>query len=136
MTAQTIYLPTLDDRPAIGGLLLWKDPENYIRLEGGSLGKNEINFVGCVADSDITIGRGRLSSDRIVLRLERRGSRVNALCSADVKEWFTAGSVEFPVEGPVEIGLHAIGGIDRLVYPDAYPDGTAIRFESFELWTD
>jgi hypothetical protein len=27
---------------------------------------------------------------------------------------------------------HAI--MDRLFYPDAYPEGTAIRFESFQMW--
>jgi hypothetical protein len=59
---------------------------------------------------------------------------VNALCSADGEQWFTVGQVEFPVEDPVEVGLHAIGNIDRLMYPCAYPEGTAIRFEAFELW--
>jgi hypothetical protein len=28
----------------------------------------------------------------------------------------------------------AIGNIDRTIYRGAYPDGTAIRFESFMLW--
>ncbi|MBI3721796.1 MAG: hypothetical protein HY248_04510 [Fimbriimonas ginsengisoli] len=32
-------------------------------------------------------------------------------------------------------GLHAIGQTDRTIYPGAYPGGTAIRFERFELWT-
>jgi hypothetical protein len=60
--------------------------------------------------------------------------RVNALCSANGEEWFTVGQVEFPVEDPVEVGLHAIGQIDRTIYPSAFPEGTAIRFESFEMW--
>jgi hypothetical protein len=29
-------------------------------------------------------------------------------CSADGAEWFTVGGVEFPVEDPVEVGLHVI----------------------------
>jgi hypothetical protein len=66
--------------------------------------------------------------------LERVGARVNALCSSDEKEWFTVGHIEFPVEDPIQVGLHAIGNIDRTVYPGAYPDGTAIRFESFTVW--
>jgi hypothetical protein len=45
-------------------------------------------------------------------------------------------SVPFPGADPVQVGVHAIGNIDRTVYRDAYPDGTAIRFESFRLWTD
>jgi hypothetical protein len=44
------------------------------------------------------------------------------------------GHVEFLVEDPVQVGLHAVGNIDRTVYHGAYPDGTAIRFESFRLW--
>lgn len=60
--------------------------------------------------------------------------RVNALCSADGKAWFTVGHVNFPVADPLQVGMHAIGMIDRLIYPGAYPDGTAIRFESFTLY--
>ena len=37
-------------------------------------------------------------------------------------------SVSFPVEDPVEVGLHAIGKIERVFYPGAYPAGTAIHF--------
>jgi hypothetical protein len=48
--------------------------------------------------------------------------------------WFTVGHVEFPVKNPVQIGLHAIGNIERTIYHDAYVEGTAIRFESFTLW--
>lgn len=59
---------------------------------------------------------------------------MSALCSADGGAWFTVGCVEFPAEDPVAVGLHAIGNIDRRLYPGAYPEGTAIRFERFELW--
>jgi regulation of enolase protein 1 (concanavalin A-like superfamily) len=74
------------------------------------------------------------SSGQVFLRLERVGDRVNALCSADGENWFTVGHVVFSVEDPLQVGLHAIGNIDRAVYRGAYPDGTAIRFESFQLW--
>jgi hypothetical protein len=30
--------------------------------------------------------------------------------------------------------LYAVGEIQRVIYPGAYPDGTAIRFESFWYW--
>ena len=70
--------------------------------------------------------------ERTWLRLERAGSRVRALCSADGSEWFSAGEAEFPVEGPLEVGLFATGTIDRTIYHGAFPDGTAIRFEAFE----
>ena len=85
----------------------------------------------------IVIGRGRLPIDRsrrVFLRLERSGDRVNAFCSTDGEDWFTVGHVAFPVADPIQVGLHAIGDIDRTIYHGAYPDGTAIRFESFRLW--
>jgi hypothetical protein len=121
------------EKPAIGGLLLWKDKENFLRLDRGTRGKHEISFMGCLANKDVVIGRGRLPSERVHLRLERIGSRVNALCSADGREWFTVGHAEFPLADPVEVGLHGIGNIDRTIYPGAYPDGTAIRFEEFNV---
>jgi hypothetical protein len=34
-----------------------------------------------------------------------------------------------------QVGVHAIGMIDRTIYHGAYPDGTAIRFASFDVWT-
>jgi regulation of enolase protein 1 (concanavalin A-like superfamily) len=124
----------LGPNPAIGGILLWKDKQNYLRLDKGTRGKYEINFSGCIANKDQIIGRGRLPSERVFLRLERIGERVSALCSADGAEWFTVGGMAFPVEDPVEVGLHAIGVIDRTIYHGAYPEGTAIRFERFQLW--
>jgi hypothetical protein len=63
---------------------------------------------------------------------------IRTLCSADGKAWFAVGSAGFPFSdaGKFQIGLYAIGMIDRTVYHGAFPDGTAIRFESFELWGD
>lgn len=135
--AQTVCEPVSDGRPAIGGLHLWQDRENFLRFDQGAGGEHEIFFGGCVDNMDVIVGRGLLPPDpqgRIFLRLERIGSRVDAFCSADGKNWFTVGQVAFPGQGSVQIGLHAIGYIDRAIYHEAYPDGTAIRFESFQLW--
>ena len=74
------------------------------------------------------------TSNRVFLRLERIAERLNPLCSADGQQWFTVGHVNFPIEESAQIGLYAIGNIDRTIYHGAYPDGTAIRFESFLLW--
>jgi tetratricopeptide (TPR) repeat protein len=133
---QTICGPAQDDRPAIGGLVLWKDKENYLRLDRGTRSTRGISFQGCLANQDVIVGRGRLELDgsgRAFLRLERTDYRVRALCSADGEQWFSVGHVGFPIEGPLQVGLHAIGMIDRTIYHGAYPDGTAIRFESFAL---
>jgi hypothetical protein len=120
--------------PAIGGILLWRNKENYLRLERGNRGPHEVSFHGWLGNKEALIGRGRLPAERLFLRMERLGSRVRALCSADGRNWFTVGHVEFPTEDPVEIGPHAIGNINRLIYPGAHPDGTAICFEDFQVW--
>jgi len=91
-----------------------------------------------------TGGRGEFSG-RIILRLERVSDQAHAFCSADGEDWFTVGHVPFPVEDPIQVGLCAFslqlqaasGSSDhfcRTVYHSAYPDGTAIRFESLTLW--
>jgi tetratricopeptide (TPR) repeat protein len=135
---QTVCGPVSGARPAIGGLLVWNDKENYLRLDTGTFGAHEITFMGCLENEDVVIGRGQLktekSANRVVLRLERVGDCVRALCSADGVEWFTVGHVGFLVEDSLQVGLHAIGNIDRTIYHGAYPDGTAIRFESFTMW--
>jgi tetratricopeptide (TPR) repeat protein len=133
--AQTVCVPTSVERPVMGGLLIWKDRENFLRLDRGAMGRHSIAFVGCLRNQEVIVGRGRLPAERIVLRLERTGDGVNALCSADGREWFAVGHAGFPVQDPVLVGLYAIGVIDRTIYPGAYPEGTAIRFESFEVWS-
>jgi hypothetical protein len=143
--------PTIGVRPAIGGLVLWKNRENYLRLERGTMGEDEVLFGGCLGGQDMAIGRGRLelasargsesvgrrgteSLGRVFLRLERIGDRVSGLCSADGKRWFSVGCAPFSVENPVQIALHAIGNVDRTIYHGAHSDGVAIRFELFQLW--
>ncbi len=96
--AQTICTPVsvsvsdpADVPPAIGGLLLWKDDENWLRLDVGRWGPDQIYFGCCVGNQGTPIGRGYLDavrdkldvSGRAFLRLERVGPRVRALCSAD-----------------------------------------------------
>jgi hypothetical protein len=131
---QTVCTPVAAERPAIGGLLLWKDPGNFLRLDRGSGGEHEISFHGCLESQPVVIGRGRLPSERIVLRLEQHADRVHALCSADAQGWFTVGHAAFPPSDPVAVGLHAIGNVNRTIYCGAHPDGTAIRFETFQIW--
>ena len=145
IVVQTACAPALDDRPAIGGLLLWQDRENYLRLDRGVFGKDQVTFMGAVANRDMVIGRGLLpagASDQLFLRLERHGEQVQAFCSVDGgasdrtagAQWLTVGQVTFPMDEPIQVGLHGIGSIDRAIYHGAYPEGTAIRFPSFELW--
>ena len=122
------------DRPVGGGLLLWLDRDNYLLLAWGRSVPNEVRFEGCLAGLDAILGRGRLPGERVWLRLERVGGRVLALCSVDGVTWWTAGSAEFPAASPVQVGVCALGLIDRLANPGAFPHGTALRCEAFRLW--
>ena len=135
LAVQAASVPGREDRPAIGGLLLWKDEQHFLRLDRGYFGRRDILFRTC---QDI-VGRGLLpgraeDSARIHLRLERRGDRVSAFCSADGERWYTVGTVTFPAQDSIQVGVYAIGYIDRSIYHGAYPEGTAIRFESFQMW--
>jgi len=60
-------------------------------------------------------------------------STLRAFCSGDGRSWSTVGQAELPVQDPVELGLFGGGWIWRPIYPGAFPDGAAIRFESFQL---
>lgn len=135
---QTICRPADSQQPAIGGLLLWQDEFNFLRLVWGCRGNREVAFDGSIDNRTIIVGRGLLpenhSDCRVFLRLARQENRIQAFCSRDGSQWFSVGQVSFPVTGPLEIGLHAVGWIDRLTYPGSYPTGAAIHFESFCLW--
>jgi hypothetical protein len=133
---QTVCTVASAEQPAIGGLLLWQNEQNYLVLERGHWGAADMAFKGCLDNQDCILGRGRLPGESVWLRLERQGEQVRALCSADGQQWLTAGAVEFPYREGEQIGVHAIGMIDRTIYHGAFAEGTAIRFESFEMWTD
>jgi hypothetical protein len=128
---------SVEERPAIGGLVLWKDSNHFLRVDRGRFGPEDILFLGNLGGQPSFFGRGRLplnDAGRVYLRLERIAGRVRALCSADGTQWFTLGGVDFPVVDPIQVGVLAIGNIDRLIYPAAHPEDTAIRFTSFQLW--
>lgn len=140
---QAVCAPVSDEKPAMGGIMLWVDEENYLRLDRGSGGLHEIIFLGCVDSRDEFIGRGRLDANAdtlvaspgsVTLRLEWADNHVRALCSLDETAWFTVGHIDFPFDPHAQFGVYAIGNIDRMIYHGAYPEGTAIRFTSVRCW--
>jgi hypothetical protein len=144
---EAICRPAAADRPAMGGLVLWTDSKNYLRLDRGLTGPNEITLIGCLENRDVLLGRGRLPPEpaqpdapdrlgRAWLRLEWRAGRVRALCSADGETWYTAGQADLPLEPNAQFGVYANGNIDRTIYQGAYPDGAAICFTSLRCWTE
>ncbi|MBM3212087.1 tetratricopeptide repeat protein, partial [Candidatus Poribacteria bacterium] len=128
-------LPVSDEKPQIGGILVWKDKDNFLMFENGSREKREI-FMSCYADKKWHIGgRGYLpGNEEINLRLERLGNQFSGYCSTDGKSWMLCGKLEFPAGDSVQVGLHAIGMIDRTIYCGEYREGTGTLFRNFRIW--
>jgi len=121
-----------DSLPAVSGILVWKDKENYIRFEWGKNGQEEILLSLCFSEIrgfENALGRGMLASDITYLRLERIDDKFFAYCSGDGANWLTCGEVNFPAEDPIQIGIHAIGAI---ALPETALE-TATRFNYFRV---
>jgi len=103
-----------------------------LRLDWGIDGPRTVSLRGCIDNRDLLLGRGcLLDDDRALLRLERRGSRVRALCSSNGQQWFAVGETAFTRTDPLQIGPFASGMIHRWFYPGAYAAGSAIRVKSW-----
>ena len=131
-----------DDKPMMGGLLVWKDKDNFLRFEKGVHGQDEVRLHGYVDGKHQVAGRGLLCrgsasvparDEWIYLRLEREGEQFSAYCSVGGEEWLTCGKLTLSLEDPIQIGIHAIGMIDRTIYCGAYKEGTATVFRGFRL---
>jgi regulation of enolase protein 1 (concanavalin A-like superfamily) len=129
--------PLSDDRPQQGGLLVWKDRDNFLRFERGTDGRHEMRLQGYVGGKHQVAGRGMLVADEdqeAYLRLERIGDEFTSYCSADGKNWLTCGKMTLPMDDPIQVGIHAIGMIDRTIYCGEYREGTATLFRNFRIW--
>jgi class 3 adenylate cyclase/tetratricopeptide (TPR) repeat protein len=133
-TVQTKIAPGSEDVPTIGGLLSWQNKKNWFCLEFGSFGSDEVVFRGFKRNNDLIFGRGLLLSKTGYLRLVKHRDQISAFCSSDNLNWFFVGNTNLESDEPVYPGIHAIGHINRMIYPGAFPQGTAIRFDDFTLW--
>ena len=135
-TLQTSCRAASPEKPGIGGLVLWQDEQTYLCLSRGEFGPVAVAFSGSLNNQDIVPGRGRLpaASEQVILRLQRQGQWVTAYCSPDGQTWYRVGRVSASLARSVEVGVYAIGEINRTIYRDDYPDGTAIRFDSVQIW--
>ncbi len=131
---QTLCTFVSEGEPAIGGLLLWQNEKNWLCLELGGLGPDEILFRGFKDNDDFIFGRGLLRSKTAYLRIAKQGAQISALCSPDNEKWFLVGNTHLPSPDPIYPGIHAIGHINRMIYPGAYSHGTEIKFTEFCLW--
>jgi hypothetical protein len=133
-TIQTICRAFSKDQPAIGGLLVWQNENNWFCLEVGARGRGEIFFRGFANNQDLVFGRGILETTKIHLHIEKRDDRLSAYCSPDGEKWFYVGGVTLDSEASIYPALYANGHINRLIYPGAFLEGTAIQFEQFRMW--
>jgi DNA-binding SARP family transcriptional activator/class 3 adenylate cyclase/tetratricopeptide (TPR) repeat protein len=131
---QAVCRPSLPDIPALGGICIWQDEDHFFHVEKGSLGKEDLTFKGCVGSRAMIFGRGRLQSDVTWLRMERDEGVIRALCSPDGKEWLSLGEIRIDLPEALETGIYCSGWIDRSYYHGAFPEGAAIRFDSFQLF--
>ena len=117
---------------------MWKDTDTFLRFGTSSISGHEFSLHGWLNMIWQISGRGYLEETQdgsVYLRLERSGDQISAYCSGDGKNWFTCGNLEFPSGDPIQVGIYAIGAIDRTVYCGSYKDGTATLFRNFRIWT-
>lgn len=137
LTLQARVRPVEAGTPTLGGLLLYWDPSNHLRLDVGSTGPLSVGLAGALDNRNVLTGAAALpeppGATGVVLRIERIGETVTALVSPDGDTWYRVGTATAPTRGPVWAGFCALGNIDRAIYPGAFPDGSAIWFDGVEM---
>jgi len=110
-----------------GGLFIWKDKNNYIRLEIPSKGDYEGTvYMGAnVSGNFIHPGIHSFRDDKAWLRIERRGDRFTGYFSKDGENWYVCGWLDMPVEKTIKVGIHAL-------CPEQ--PTTSTRFEYFKIY--
>jgi hypothetical protein len=115
------------------------DDRSRLALWYGWAGEGTVAFAGNALGKVGVIGRGRFREPLplgVTLRLERRADLVSALCSADGTDWYSVGEIRLDTPRQAMVCLLASGDIARTVYPGAFPDGSAVSFSSFDLWSE
>ncbi|MGB9596179.1 MAG: hypothetical protein ACPL7B_07840 [Candidatus Poribacteria bacterium] len=134
---QVCISPATKDKPEIGGLLILKGDKNYVCFDKGESDPYGFWFFCYINGQMQMVGRGLLpeESDFTYIRSERIGNEISAYVSIDNENWLTCGKLSFPFEDPIQVGIYAIGMIDRTVYCGEYREGTATLFKDFKVWT-
>ena len=112
-----------------GGLLLWSDNRNYIRLERAALQRDgavqplaafEMRLRGELADAHPAVA----PDQDIYLRLERRGNQFRAAFSTDGRQWTPLEPLQAPLPAKVRIGVAAV---------NAARQPLSLRYEEFRV---
>jgi len=127
----------LEDKPQLGGLLIWKDEGNYLCFCKGDSDRYGFQFFGYLNKKQLMTGRGYLpdeNDENIYLRLERSGDIFSAYVSADGINWLTCGKLTMSLDDPIQVGIYAQGMINRTVYCGEYREGSATIFREFRIY--
>ena len=113
-----------------GGLLVWKDPNAFVRLEktSGPHGfRGDVRFERHVNRVYSLVGRGEglTNVQNLFLRLERKGNLFMGYASADGSNWLSCGSTFVGMGDPVHVGVHSL-------CPGNIP-ATLTRFDFFRI---
>jgi regulation of enolase protein 1 (concanavalin A-like superfamily) len=96
-----------------GGILIWKSPEAYLRLEktsGAHSFRGDVRFERHVGGIYTLVGRaaGFRNLRQLFLRVERRGNQFSGFASMDGQNWSAAGVTYVGTGDPLLVGLHAL----------------------------
>ncbi len=91
-----------------GGLLIWKDEQNFIRLETStySYWPNTIYCGANINGRFIHPGVHPLTTKSAYLRIERKDDRFTVYVSTDNREWYRCGWVDMFVADPIKVGIY------------------------------
>lgn len=122
-------LSTTGQQHGHGGLLVWKNPEAFLRFEKTSCAhafRGDVRFESHLNRVLQLRGRRRWRSPhQLYLRLERHGNLFSAFCATDPTRWVSCGQTYINGDEPVMVGLHAL-------CPGNLPP-TSTRFEYFRV---
>jgi len=127
----------LEDKPQLGGLLIWKDESNYLCFCKGDSDRYGFQFFGYLDKKQLMAGRGFLldeNDEKVYLRLERSGDIFSAYVSADGINWLTCGKLTMSLDDPIHVGIYAHGMINRTIYCGEYREGSATTFREFRIF--
>ena len=136
---QVCILTPSEDKPQLGGLLIWKDESNYLCFCKGDSDRYGFQFYGYINKEELIAGRGYLpdkNDEKVYLRLERSGDIFSAYVSADGVNWLTCGKLTMSLDDPIQVGIYAHGMINRTVYCGEYREGSATLFRNFRIYTE
>jgi len=115
-----------------GGIIVWRNPGRFIRLEktSGPHGfAGAVRFERHVDRRFSLVGRGPdslINVRHLYLRLERRGNQFTGFAGQDGHTWTNVGTTTVGMGDPIQVGLHGL-------CPGSIP-ATVTRFDYFRVY--